>query len=264
MESSSDPVLFDVADGIARVRFNRPDALNAIDVKLAHAFVGICEQIASRKDVRVVVMSGEGRGFMAGGDVAGMVEAMPRPETFVHALLDALDPAFRILTQLSAPVIASVHGPVAGAGVSTMLAADLAIAADDTKITLAYTGIGATADATSTWSLPRVVGLRRALEIALLNDLYSASEALAMGLVNKVVPRAELAAATDKIAARLAAGPTQAYGRMKNLLRGSLEHTMEEQMQLERAAFVECSRTSDFVEGTSAFLAKRRPKFTGA
>lgn len=263
MDAFSVPVLFDVADGVARIRFNRPSALNAIDEALARALLAACEDIARRDDIRVVVISGEGKGFMAGGDVARMVEAGPNVGTFVDALLDALEPTLRLLAGISAPVLASVHGAVAGAGVSLMLAADFAIAADDARFNLAYSAIGATPDASSTWTLPRAVGLRRALEIALLSDTYSAADALAFGLVNKVVPRAELAAATDTLARRLACGPTLAYGRIKKLLRGSLGHTIEQQLKLERAAFHESTLTADFKEGTAAFASKRKPDFTG-
>ena len=263
MDAPSVPVLFDVADGVARIRFNRPSALNAIDEALARAFLAACEDIARRDDIRVVVMSGEGKGFMAGGDVARMVEAVPNVGTFVDALLDALEPALLLLADIAAPVVASVHGAVAGAGVSLMLAADFAIAADDAKFNLAYSAIGATPDASGTWTLPRAVGLRRAMEIALLSDTYSAADALALGLVNKVVPRGELAAATDALVRRLASGPTLAYGRIKRLLRGSLGHTVEQQMNLERAAFHESTLTADFKEGTAAFVGKRKPNFTG-
>ena len=264
MESPSDLVLLDVAEGVARIRFNRPEALNAINEGLARAFLAACESVAGRDDVRVVVLSGEGKGFMAGGDVARMVQEMPRADTVIDALLDCIDPALLLLANLPAPVVASVHGAVAGAGVGIMLAADLVIAADDTKINLAYTAIGATPDATSTWTLPRIVGLRRSMEIALLSDSYAAMEALALGLLNKVVPRAELGSATDVLARRLASGPTQAYGRIKKLLRGSLDRTMEEQMSLERTAFRESTFTADFKEGTLAFVGKRRARFTGA
>ena len=263
MDSRSGLVLLDVAEGVARIRFNRPEALNAINEGLARAFLAACESIASRNDVRVVVLSGEGKGFMAGGDVARMVQEMPRAYTVIDALLDCIDPALLLLADLAAPVVASVHGAVAGAGVGIMLAADLAIAADDTRINLAYTAIGATPDATSTWTLPRLVGLRRSMEIALLSDSYPAADALALGLVNRVVPRAELDSATDAIVRRLASGPTQAYGRIKKLLRGSFDRTMEEQMALERTAFRESSLTADFKEGTLAFVGKRRAKFTG-
>ena len=263
MDAPSDTVLFDIAEGVARIRFNRPSALNAINEAMAGRFLAVCEEIARRDDIRVVVMSGEGKGFMAGGDVARMVEVAPNAGAIVDALLDGIEPALLILADIAAPVIASVHGAVAGAGVSMMLAADLAIASDDAKFNLAYSAIGATPDASGTWTLPRAVGLRRAMEIALLSDTYSATDALALGLVNKVVPRAELAAATDALARRLVSGPTLAYGRIKKLLRGSVDRTVEQQMKLERAAFHESTLTADFKEGTAAFVGKRKPKFTG-
>ena len=263
MDFSNKLVLFDVADGVARIRFNRPDALNAIDEALAVGFLRACRQAGDRGDVRAVVISGEGKGFMAGGDVARMVQAMPRADTVVDALLDCLDPALAILSEMAAPVIASVHGAVAGAGASLMLAADLAIAADDTRINLAYSAIGATPDAASTWTLPRLVGLRRSMEIALLSEPIGAADALALGLVNRVVPRAALAAETEQLARRVASGPTLAYGRIKRLLRGSFDCTMKEQMARERTAFRESTATADFAEGTHAFLEKRRPRFTG-
>lgn len=263
MDASSVPVLFDVADGVARIRFNRPSALNAIDEALARAFLTACEDIVRRDDIRAVVMSGEGKGFMAGGDVARMVEAVPNAVSFIDALLDALEPALLLLADIDAPVVASVHGAVAGAGLSLMLAADFAIAADDAKFNLAYSAIGATPDASGTWTLPRAVGLRRAMQMALLSDTYSAADALAIGLVYKVVPRGELATATDILVRRLASGPTLAYGRIKRLLRGSLGHTVEQQMSLERAAFHESTLTADFKEGTAAFAGKRKPDFTG-
>src|SRR5512144_1234075 len=128
MNASSDPVLFDVAEGVARIRFNRPSALNAINEAMARAFLAVCEDIAQRDDIRVVVMSGEGKGFVAGGDVARMVEAMPNAGNVIDALLDGIEPGLRLLAGIAAPVVASVHGAVAGAGLSMMLAADLAIA----------------------------------------------------------------------------------------------------------------------------------------
>jgi len=263
VENSSDVVLFAMTNGVATIRFNRPAALNAIDQPLADRFLDLCIQIAARDDVRVIVMSGAGKGFMAGGDVAGMRAAMPDAERFITALLDALHPALALLATLDAPVLAAIHGPVAGAGVSIALAADLVLAADDTRINLAYTGIGATPDAASSWTLPRLVGLRRAMEIALLSDSYDAQQALEMGLVNRVVPSAALEAETAAMARRLACGPTAAYGRIRKLLRASFERTMQQQMDEERAAFCATTHTADFAEGIAAFAAKRRPDFTG-
>ena len=263
MQSRDDPVLLSVQDGVAQVRFNRPAALNAIDQPLADRFLQVCERLSARDDVRVVVVSGEGKGFMAGGDVAGMRASMPHADEFIAGLLASINPALLLLAAMPAPVLASLHGAVAGAGVSIALGADLAIAADDTRFNLAYAGIGATPDAGSTWVLPRLVGLRRALEIALLSDPIDATTALRIGLVNRVVPRAELERETQALAERLAAGPTAAYGRIKNLMRASYDQTLRQQMDAEVAAFRASTHTSDFAEGIAAFGDKRRPRFVG-
>jgi 2-(1,2-epoxy-1,2-dihydrophenyl)acetyl-CoA isomerase len=264
MPTSDDVVLLDVTDGIARIRFNRPGALNAIDEAIARAFLSACEAVSQRSDVRVVVLSGAGRAFMAGGDVRRMHEAGANTATLVNALLGLINPALLLLADLPVPVLASVHGAVAGAGVGVALAADLAIAADDTQFNLAYARIGATPDVGTTWVLPRVVGLRRALEMALLSETYDAAEALRLGLVNRVVPRAALDAETDALARRLASGPTLAYGRTKRLFRAAFDARLPQQLEAERAAFIESTRTADYLEGVSAFVDKRPPRFTGS
>jgi 2-(1,2-epoxy-1,2-dihydrophenyl)acetyl-CoA isomerase len=264
MPTSDDVVLLDVKDGIARIRFNRPGALNAIDEAIARAFLSACEAVSQRSDVRVVVLSGAGRAFMAGGDVRRMHEAGANAATLVNALLGLINPALLLLADLPVPVLASVHGAVAGAGVGVALAADLAIAADDTQFNLAYARIGATPDVGTTWVLPRVVGLRRALEMALLSETYDAAEALRLGFVNRVVPRAALDAETDALARRLAAGPTLAYGRAKRLFRAAFDARLPQQLEAERAAFIESTRTADYLEGVSAFVDKRPPRFTGS
>ena len=147
---------------------------------------------------------------------------------------------------------------MAGAGVGVALAADLAIAADDTQFNLAYARIGTTPDAGATWLLPRLIGLRRALEMALLTETYDAAEALRLGLVNRVVPSAALEAETDALARRLASGPTLAHGRAKRLIRAALDVTLKEQLEAERATFKESTRTADYLEGVAAFVEKRR------
>ena len=167
------------------------------------------------------------------------------------------------LAEIPQPVLASLHGPVAGAGMSVAMAADLAIAADDAKFTLAYARVGTSVDGSGSWHLPRLVGLRKALEIALLADTIDAQEALRLGLVNFVVPTADLAARTTALAERLATGPTRAYGRIKRLLRESLDRDLPAQMDAERAAFHQSMKTTDFAEGIAAFLGKRKPNYTG-
>lgn len=263
MASADDVVLFSVEDGIARIRFNRPAALNAIDDALARGFFAACEAAAKRDDVRVVVMSGEGRAFMAGGDVRRMREAGANAAPLVDTILGYINPALLLLAALERPVLASLHGAVAGAGVGIALAADLAIAADDTQFNLAYARIGATPDAGATWQLPRIVGLRRALEMALLTEAYDAAESLRLGLVNKVVPRAVLEQETDALARRLASGPTSAYGRAKRLMSAAFDATLPQQLEAERETFKAATRTHDYQEGVAAFVEKRPPRFSG-
>jgi 2-(1,2-epoxy-1,2-dihydrophenyl)acetyl-CoA isomerase len=263
MATPDDVVLLDVRDAIAHIRFNRPAALNAIDEGVARRFHSACEAVSQRSDVRVIVLSGAGRAFMAGGDVRRMHEAGADAAPLIGVLLDLLNAALLLLAELPVPVIASLHGPVAGGGVGIALAADLAIAADDTQFNLAYSRIGATPDLGTTWTLPRVVGLRRALEMAFLSETCDAAEALRLGLVNRVVSRDALETETEALAQRLASGPTSAYGRAKRLLRAGCEATLSRQLDAERTAFVASTRTREFVEGVSAFVEKRAPRFSG-
>jgi 2-(1,2-epoxy-1,2-dihydrophenyl)acetyl-CoA isomerase len=250
-------------NGVVRLRFDRPDRLNAIDVPMAQAFNKACAAIAADRSVRLVLMAGAGRAFMAGGDLGSFFGDLAQAPETARAIIDPLHAGLSILARIDAPVLASLHGAVAGAGVSLALAADLAIAADDTRFTLAYAKIGASCDGSSSWSLPRVVGLRRALEIALLADPLDAATALSYGMVNRVVPAMELSAQTETLIARLAAGPTLAYGRIRRLLRTSFERDLTGQMAAERDAFCESARTKDFAEGLAAFFGKRTAKFEG-
>ncbi len=261
--ASSAPVLLDISDGIARIRFNRPAVLNALDEASILAFAAAVEQVAGSGTARVVVLSGEGRAFLAGGDVGRFHAAGPDAPNVVAAIIDPFHAAMEKLAALDAPVIAAVHGAVAGAGLSVALAADLCIAADDARFTLAYARIGTSPDGSATFSLPQVVGLRKALELALLSDVIDAQEALSLGLVNKVVPAAELAAEADALARRLAAGPTLALGKIKRLMRGSFSRTLSEQLGAEREAFIASARTADFAEGVAAFVEKRPARFEG-
>jgi 2-(1,2-epoxy-1,2-dihydrophenyl)acetyl-CoA isomerase len=161
------------------------------------------------------------------------------------------------------PVIARVHGAVAGFGLSLMCACDLAIAADDAYFTSAYRHIGLTPDGGATWTLPRIVGLRKAMEILLLGERFDASEALRLGLVNSVVSAPELDAAVDAVVKSLAEGPVTAIRNAKRLARASLDRTLSEQLQAEAASFAQCASTADFAEGISAFIAKRKARFGG-
>jgi 2-(1,2-epoxy-1,2-dihydrophenyl)acetyl-CoA isomerase len=164
---------------------------------------------------------------------------------------------------MAKPVLASVQGACAGAGFSILCAADLAVAADKARFSLAYAGIGASPDGGSTHFLPRLVGYKKAMELTLLPELFDAGTARALGLVNWVVPADQLAEETDRIARRLAEGPTRAYGEAKRLMNHSLERSIETQMEEELAAFARCAQTRDLAEGVAAFVEKRKAQFRG-
>lgn len=259
--SADEPVQAWCDGPVAHIRFNRPAALNGIDAGLAEAFRAACTRVAGDARVRAVVLSGEGRAFMAGGDLHAM---RARPQAIGREIIAPLHEALKILATVDAPVIASVHGAVAGAGVSLMLAADLAIAADNTRLILAYLGIGTSSDGGASMALPRVLGLRRALEVALLNEPIDADKALQWGLVNRVVPLADLAAQTQALAARLAQGPTRAIGRMRRLMRQSFEADFAAHLDAELTAFQACAGEADFSEGLAALGERRAPRFTGS
>ena len=257
------PVLLDRAGAVATITLNRPALLNALNGELAQQLYAAVQTCAVDDAVRCVVLRGAGRGFMAGGDIKNFRERLNAPGGPTEFLFEPFHGAITLLRSMPKPVIASLHGPVAGAGVSLALAPDLAIAAESTIFTLAYARIGTSPDGGSTYFLPRVVGLRRALEIALLADNFDARQALDWGIVNRVVPDEQIAEETTKLAERLANGPTAAYAKAKALLNSSLEQGLTAQLTAEEELFRASTQTSDFAEGINAFLDKRTPSFLG-
>lgn len=254
------PLLVDRDGALLRLTLNRPQALNALDLDTAEAMLTACRALRHDHGVRAVLLTGSGRAFSAGGDLAQMRDD---PVRVADGLIRALHESLTILAGIDAPVIAALHGVVAGAGVSLAAAADLAIAAEGTRFNLAYVKVGTSCDLGSTWSLPRLVGLRRAMEIALLGDNFDAAHALQIGLVNRVVPADRLNAEAAALAQRLAEGPTLALGRIKRLMRSSFDRDLPGQLDAEREAFLASASTSDFREGMGAFFDKRPPRFTG-
>ncbi|MDP1893059.1 MAG: enoyl-CoA hydratase-related protein [Hydrogenophaga sp.] len=263
-DRSSDPsasVLCWREGAVAQLRFNRPTALNAIDVAMAQGFHAACQAIAADPWVRAVHISAEGPAFMAGGDLVAM-HADPVP--VARELIAGMHGGLLLLAALRAPVVASVQGAVFGGGLGLVLGCDLVVAAEGTRFGMAYPLIGASSDCSTSWGLVQVLGLRKAMELALLADVVDAAEALRLGLVNRVVPPAALHAEGERLAQRLATGPTQALGQLKRLLRAAGQNDLGTHLDAEAAAFLACAQTADFTEGVGAFLAKRQPIFTGA
>ncbi|WP_312304567.1 enoyl-CoA hydratase-related protein [Pulveribacter sp.] len=254
------PLIISRQGAVATLRFNRPASMNALDLPAALALRDAVRAIAQDGDVRAVLLQGSGRAFVAGGDLAAL---RADPVQAAQDLLGPLNETLLLLQALDAPVIAQVHGAAAGAGLSLMLMCDFVLAAEGTKFNLAYINLGTSCDVGASWALPRLVGLRQALEIALLGETFTTDDALRLGLVNRVLPATELDAAARAFAERIASGPTVAYGHMRRLMRASLDRDLAAQLAAEAQSFDACARTADLREGIEAFFAKRAPQFKG-
>lgn len=252
-----------IEDGLARLVLNRPDAGNAMDTALVSALLGHARALGERDDVRVVVLAAAGRAFCVGGDLKHFASQGDDVARGVRAVADPLHEALELLSSLDAPVVAAVNGVAAGAGMSLVCAADLAIAGESARFTMAYTAAGLSPDCGATWYLPRIVGVRRAAELMLLNDRLDAQAAAALGIVTRVVPDEDLEREVDVVARALATGPTRAYGAVKRLLRTSASSTLGAQLAEESATIAGLAAAPDGREGVAAFLAKRAPAFEG-
>jgi 2-(1,2-epoxy-1,2-dihydrophenyl)acetyl-CoA isomerase len=250
----SPPLHVDISAHVAHLRFNRPEVLNALNEELAVELASACRRLAADPDVRVVVLSGSGKAFMAGGDLQAMRAA---PVPVVNSLIPPVHEAVRLLAAMPKPVLASVHGAVAGAGMSIMLAADLALSAANTRFTFAYTDIGTSCDGGMSWSLPRVVGLRKAMEIALVGDTFDAGEALRLNLINRIAEPERLEQETRELAQRLARREPRALSHLKRLLRTSSLRDLPAQLDEEYAAFLDCAQRPEFSAAIDAFYASR-------
>jgi 2-(1,2-epoxy-1,2-dihydrophenyl)acetyl-CoA isomerase len=251
---------------VATLTLNRPDALNALDHAMIDALVERTTEVADDDSVSVVVLRAAGKHFMAGGDIRTFARQVPdapadRQRDFQH-MVERAHVAIEQLHRMPHPVVCGVHGAVAGFGLSLMNACDLVVAADDAYFASAYRHIALTPDGGGSWALPRIVGLRKAMEIFLLGERFDAGEAARLGLVNKVVPLASLDGAIEAIVHSLVKGPLQALRNAKRLVRDSIARTLSEQLEAEAVSFGRCAATNDFEEGITAFLAKRPPVFS--
>ena len=247
--------------GIATLTLNRPESLNALNLELIAARRDATARVAGDASVRAVVLRGAGEHFMAGGDLRWFRDQLHLPASERRLLFERVigdvQASILQLRRMDKPVLASVRGAAAGFGLSLVLACDLAIAADNAYFTLAYRHIGLSPDGGASFMLPRSVGQKKAAEIAFLGERFDAASAAGMGLINRVVPAAELDAETDKLAHRLASGPRTAIARTKALLEASLQNSLAEQLVAEQRAFAESASLPDFDEGLAAFFDKR-------
>jgi len=265
--SPNDTVIAELRDSVCHVTLNRPKALNALTPDLVAALNHVLSEISIDPSIRCVVLSGAGAHFMAGGDVKSFKRVLDEKlsgatlQSHFSRLLNDFHQIIATMRAMRQPILASVRGATAGAGVGLMLGCDMVIAADDAFFNLAYCHLGVSPDGGSTYALPRVVGSKRAFEIALLGERFDAATAERWGLINRVVVRADLAVETSALAGRLADGPSRAHGNAKALLNASLNSTLDGQLKAETEAFVDCVVSADFTEGVNAFIEKRSSKF---
>jgi 2-(1,2-epoxy-1,2-dihydrophenyl)acetyl-CoA isomerase len=257
-------VLLDFEGGVATLRLNRPDKGNAIDESMAGDLAEAATQIAERSDVRAVLIAGNGPNFTVGGDL-GLFAGTAREQlpNRLRRMIDSYHLAIERLTSIDAPVVAAVRGGAGGGGLGLLYVADIVVAADDARFALGYGALGLTADGGNTWFLPRMVGMRRAQELFLLNRRLTAPEALAFGLVSRLAASDAVENDAATLAATLAAGPTRAFGAVRRMLRQSFETGLSDRLDAEKESIVAASSTDDATEGIAAFVAKRRPQFHG-
>jgi 2-(1,2-epoxy-1,2-dihydrophenyl)acetyl-CoA isomerase len=254
-------VRFNLSDGVAQVRMNRPDRLNALDFAMAESLLEALSRAEREAGVKAVVLSGEGRSFMAGGDLALFHRVPEQASQEATKLIGHFHQIIRCIRRMKAPVIAATQGAVAGGGLGLALACDLVVAASDASFVPAYTRIGTSPDGGTTWSITRLIGQRRAMEWIMLGDPMGAEEAQRIGLINRVVTADKLAAEVDALARRIAEGPAFAFASVKRLVHQAPTVPFDVQLEAERDGFVAAAQTKDFREGIAAFFERRPAKF---
>jgi 2-(1,2-epoxy-1,2-dihydrophenyl)acetyl-CoA isomerase len=257
-------VLFEIRNHVAHITLDRPEAANALNVEMVKELEEVSLRCDEDPSVRAVLMTGAGKMFCGGGDLKAFA-AQPPAElpAYLKKVTFYLHKAVHRFARMKAPVVVAVNGNAGGGGMSLALAGDIVLAAESARFTLAYTRVGLSPDGSSTYFLPRLIGLRRTMELALTNRTLSAREAESIGLITRVVPDDDLHRQVETLANELAQGATNAFGGVKRLLYAAANTSLDEQMELESETIADMARTADAQEGITAFLAKRAPKFSG-
>ena len=255
-----DTIIVEQSGGVMAITLNRPDVLNAVNDQMAGELRDALRQGTRDAAVRCVVITGAGRGFCSGQDLRDRAGGPTSYREHLHA---TYNPVISLIRTMEKPVLAAVNGVAAGAGCSLALAADLRVASERASFIEVFSRVGLVPDSGSTWFLPRLVGLGKALELAYLAEPVDAQEALRLGLVNRVVPHEDLMAKMMDLAQRLAAGPTRAYGLTKRAMTYALRSTLEDALDYEAHMQEVAGRTADHREGVTAFLEKRQARYEG-
>ena len=261
---SYETILFESADGVARLTLNRPDRLNSFTVQMHGEVADALTKVEEDLGVRVLALTGAGRGFCAGQDLSDRAVAPGGDELDLGASLEtSYNPLIKRMINLPKPIVCVVNGVAAGAGANIALAADIVLAAKSARFIQSFSNIGLVPDSGGTWILPRLAGHARALGLALTGETLSAEKAEAWGLIWRAVDDEQLKAEADKLVQRLAGGPTRGLAAIKLAMRKGWQASLDEQLDLERDLQRELGRSTDYKEGVAAFGEKRPPKFTG-
>jgi 2-(1,2-epoxy-1,2-dihydrophenyl)acetyl-CoA isomerase len=256
-------LVFEVKDGVGLIRLNRPEDGNAITLEMANELLAAALRCDEDPGVRAVVLTGSGKMFCAGGDLRAFASQGAGASPYMKQVTQVFHAAISRLNWMDAPVIGAINGTAAGGGLSLALATDIAVAAESAKFTMAYTKVGLVPDGASTYFLARLVGLRRAKEMVLLNAVLSAQQALEWGLINQVAADDLVLPTALDLARQLAKGPTRAIGVAKRLVLSGATESLESQMEKESRSIAAMVASADGREGIAAFLGKRLPEFTG-
>ncbi len=252
--------------GVVTFTMNRPKSLNSLNTEMSLAFTPSIEKALSDSATRVIILQGAGEHFMAGGDIKGFGETLaisgPERQKRYYDMIGQLHAGVELLQRSNVITICKIRGACAGIGMSFAIGCDLTIASEDAYFTTAYKVIGLTPDGGQSFFLPRIVGVKKAMELTLLSDRISAAEAQQLGLLNRVVPVAELDTAADKLAEKIIRSSRGSMTGIKRLINSSMQNSFSKQLQAERESFSSCAGTDDFAEGIKAFIEKRHPKFS--